>query len=222
MSAPRLYAHPFSSYCQKALIALYENDTPFELRLLAVGDDDAIAELKALWPLGKFPVLKDGERVVAEATAIIEHLGVHHPGRSRLIPDDPAAAVEVRMLDRIFDLYVSNQQQKFVIDSFREDGRRDPAGVEDARRTLLTAYAWLDQRLQGREWAVGEFSLADCAAAPALFYADWTVPIPDGHEALLAYRARLLERPSFARCVEEARPYRHFFPLSVPDRGGRD
>ncbi len=220
MSRPQLYAHPFSSYCQKALTALYENDTPFDLRLLAVGDDAAMAELEALWPLRKFPVLQDGERVVVEATAIIEHLAVHHPGPSRLIPDDPAAAVEVRMLDRVFDLYVSNAQQKFVIDSFREPGQRDPAGVEDARRTLMITYAWLDRRLQDREWAAGgDFSLADCAAGPALFYADWTVPIPDGHEALLAYRARLLQRPSFARCIEEARPYRPFFPLPVPERG---
>ena len=124
------------------------------------------------------------------------------------------------MLDRGFDLYVSNAQQKFVIDSFREQGQRDPAGVEDARRTLMTTYAWLDRRLQDREWAAGgDFSLADCAAGPALFYADWTVPIPDAHEALLAYRARLLQRPSFARCIEEARPYRPFFPLPVPERG---
>lgn len=220
MSAPRLYAHPFSSYCQKALIALYENDTPFELRLLAVGDDAMMAELKALWPLGKFPVLHDGDRVVPEATAIIEHLAVFHPGPVRLIPADPAQAAEVRLLDRIFDLYISNPQQKFVLDSFRGEGLRDPAGVEHARRTLTTTYAWLDRRLQGRTWAAGgDFSLADCAAGPALFYADWTVPIPDEHAALLAYRARLLERPSFARCVEEARPYRAFFPLPVPERG---
>lgn len=216
----KLYAHPFSSYCQKALTALYENATPFELRMLAVGDQAAFAELEALWPLRKFPVLKDGETVVVEATAIIEHLNAFHPGPTRLIPDDPALAVETRMLDRIFDLYVSNQQQKFVVDAFREAGQKDPAGVEDARRILTTTYAWLDRRMRDRTWAVGEtFTLADCAAAPALFYADWTVPIPDDHTALLAYRARLLERPAFARCVDEGRPYRPFFPLPVPERG---
>lgn len=216
---PILYAHPFSSYCQKALIALYENDTPFELRRLEVGDEAVMAELRSLWPLGKFPTLKDGETVVVEATAIIEHLAVHRPGPVRLIPDDPAAAVEARMMDRIFDNYVSNTQTKFVIDSIRPVGERDPAGVAEAGRTLDTIYAWLDQRMAGREWAVGDaFSLSDCAAAPALFYADWTRPIPDRFGALKAYRARLLKRPSFARCVEDARPYRPLFPLPVPDR----
>ena len=216
---PTLYAHPFSSYCQKALIALYENDTPFELRRLEVGDDAAMAELRALWPLGKFPTLKDGATVVVEATAIIEHLAVHHPGPIRLIPDDPGVAVEARMMDRIFDNYVANTQTKFVIDAIRPEGERDPAGVAEAGRTLDTIYAWLDQRMAGREWAVGDsFSLADCAAAPALFYADWTRPIPEKFAALKAYRARLLARPSFARCVEDARPYRPLFPLGAPDR----
>lgn len=216
---PTLYAHPFSSYCQKALMALYENDTDFELRRLEVGDTAAMDELRALWPLGKFPTLKDGETVVFEATAIIEHLAVHHPGPVRLIPDDPALAVEVRMMDRVFDNYVSNTQTKFVFDAIRPEAERDPYGVAEARRTLDAIYVWLDQRMRGRAWAVGDdFSLADCAAAPALFYADWTHPIPAKFEALKAYRARLLQRPSFARCVEDARPYRSLLPLPVPDR----
>ncbi|MNE07367.1 Stringent starvation protein A [compost metagenome] len=213
----KLYAHPFSSFCQKALIALYENETPFEFRLLE--GEAAFAELTALWPVRKFPVLQDGDRTVVEATAIIEHLAVHHPGPVRLIPDDPAAAVEVRMMDRVFDHYVSSSQQKLVADALRPEGDRDPYGVAEAKRMLDSAYAWLDERLAGREWATEHgFSLADCAAAPALFYADWSHPIEDRFKTLKAYRARLLARPSMARAVDEARPYRAYFPLGAPDR----
>lgn len=213
----KLYAHPFSSYCQKALIALYENGTPFEFRLLE--GDAAFAELTALWPVRKFPVLQDGDRTVVEATAIVEHLAVHRPGPVRLIPDDPVAAVEVRMMDRVFDHYVSTPQQKLVADALRPADDRDPYGVVEAKRMLDTSYAWLDQRLAGREWATDHgFSLADCAAAPALFYADWSHPIDDRFVTLKAYRARLLARPSMARAVDEARPYRAYFPLGAPDR----
>jgi glutathione S-transferase len=213
----KLYAHPFSYYCQKALISLYENDTPFAFRLLE--DEAAFAELAALWPVRKFPVLQDGERTVVEATAIIEHLAVHHPSPVRLIPDDPAAAVEVRMMDRVFDHYISSPQQKLVADALRPEGDRDPYGVAEAKRMLETAYAWLDERLAGREWATQHgFSLADCAAAPALFYADWSHPIEDRFATLKAYRVRLLARPSMARAVDEARPYRAYFPLGAPDR----
>lgn len=213
----KLYAHPFSSFCQKALIALYENDTPFAFRLLE--GKAAFAELTALWPLRKFPVLQDGDRTVVEATAIVEHLAVHHPGPVRLIPDDPAAAVEVRMMDRVFDHYVSSPQRKLVAGALRPEGDRDPYGVAEAKRMLETAYAWLDERLAGREWATDHgFSLADCAAAPALFYADWSHPIADRFATLKAYRARLLARPSMARAVDEARPYRSYFPLGAPDR----
>ncbi|MNY09435.1 stringent starvation protein A [compost metagenome] len=212
----KLYAHPFSSYCQKALVALYENDTPFEVRLLE--GEAAFAELAALWPVRKFPVLQDGDRTVVEATAIIEHLAVHHPGPVRLIPDDPAA-VEVRMMDRVFDHYVSTPQQKLVADALRPEGVRDPYGVTEAKRMLDTAYAWLDERLTGREWATDHgFSMADCAAAPALFYADWSHPIDDRLATLKAYRARLLARPSMARAVDEARRYRAYFPLGAPVR----
>lgn len=217
MSGLRLHAHPFSSYCQKALIALYENDTPFEFRLLA--DETSMVTLAGLWPPRRFPVLEDGERVVVEATAIIEHLAVHHPGPVRLIPEDPAAAVEVRMMDRVFDNYVATPQQKIVFDAMRPAADRDPFGTAEARTMLDTIYPWLDARMTGREWAAGsDFSLADCSAAPMLFYADWTQPIPDGLTHLKAYRARLLARPSFARCVDEARPYRSYFPLGAPDR----
>lgn len=212
----KLYAQPFSSYCQKSLIALYENDTPFAFRLLE--GEGAFAELTALWPIRKFPVLRDGDRTVVEAAAIIEHLAVHHPGPVRMIPDDPAAAVEVRMMDRVFDHYVSTPQQKLVAEALRPEGDRDPYGVAEAKRMLDTAYAWLDERMAGREWATEHgFSLADCAAAPALFYA-WSHPIEDRCATLKAYRARLLARPSMARAVDEARPYRAYFPLGSPDR----
>lgn len=212
-----LFAHPFSSYCQKALIALYENDTPFTYRMLE--DEGVGEEFAALWPLKRFPILRDDGRVVLETSIIIEHLHVRHPGPVKLIPDDPDLAVEVRMLDRIFDNYVMTPQGKFVFDSLRPEDRRDPHGVEEARQMLDGAYAWLDQRMEGRTWAVGEtFTMADCAAAPSLFYADWTYPIPERHRHLKAYRARLLERPSVARAVDEGRPFRHYFPLGAPDR----
>lgn len=212
-----LFAHPFSSYCQKALIAFYENDTPFTLRM--VEDPKVAEELAALWPMKRFPILREGGRVVLEATIIIEYLQRHHPGPVKLIPDDPDLALEVRMLDRFFDNYVMTPQGKFVFDAIRPAEDRDPYGVEEARRMLETSYTWLDQRMAGRTWAVGDsFSMADCAAAPSLFYADWTHPIPEALGHLKAYRARLLSRPSFARAVDEARPYRHYFPLGAPDR----
>lgn len=172
----KLYAHPFSSYCQKALTALYENGTPFELRLLAHDDPQVMAEFAALWPIKRFPVLVDGSRTVTEASIIIEYLGLYHPGPVPLLP-------------------------------------------ADARNMLDTAYGWLDKVMAGREWAAGDtFSLADCGAGPFLFYADWTHRISPAFEHVLAYRKRLLARPSFARAVDEARPYRPLFPLGAPDR----
>jgi glutathione S-transferase len=215
----RLYAHPFSSYCQKALIALYENGTPFEFRMLGPDNPQAAAELEALWPLKRFPVLVDDGRTVLEASVIIEHLGLHHPGPTPLVPHDPRDALEVRMLDRFFDNYVSSPMQKIVGDSIRAPASRDAHGVVEARSMLDTAYRWLDERMARREWAVGDaFSLADCAAAPALFYADWTHRIGQSFANVHAYRRRLLARPSFARAVDEARPYRSLFPLGAPDR----
>lgn len=212
-----LFAHPFSSYCQKALIAFYENDIPFTYRMME--DPGAGETLESLWPMKKFPILRDDDRVILEASIIIEHLHVRHPGPVRLIPDDADRAVEVRMLDRFFDNYVMTPQGKFVVDALRPPESRDSYGVEEARKMLDTSYAWLDQRMKDRTWAVGEtFSLADCAAAPSLFYADWTHRIPDRYEHLTAYRIRLLERPSFARAIDEARRFRHYFPLGAPDR----
>jgi glutathione S-transferase len=213
----KLYAHPFSSYCQKVLIALYENELSFEFRML--GDEPANAELASLWPIKRFPVLVDGERTVVEASIIIEHLGLYHPGSVTLVPGDPRAALDVRMMDRFFDNYVMTPMQKIVADRMRSETDRDSHGVIEARRMLDTAYAWLDYTMAGREWAADhDFSMADCAAAPSLFYADWAHPIGAEYANVHAYRRRLLARPSFARAVDEARPYRSFFPLGAPDR----
>ncbi len=215
----KLYAHPFSSYCQKVLIALYENGTPFEYRLLSLEDAQVAAEHAALWPLKRMPVLVDAGRTVVESSIIIEYLGLRYPGPVRLIPADANAALDVRMMDRFFDNYVMTPMQKIVLDSLRPEGRRDPQGVADARTMLETAYRWLDEKLAGRKWAAGDgLSLADCAAAPSLFYADWAHPIGAEFENVRGFRQRLLARPSFARAVDEARPYRRFFPLGAPDR----
>lgn len=214
----RLYAHPFSSYSQKVLIALYENSTAFEFKLLEPGSG-ALEDWSQRWPIRRFPMLVDGERQIVEASSIIEYLHLRQPGPVQLIPDDPDQAVQVRMLDRIFDNYISNTQQALVNDALRTQDTRDPLTVTQARQQLDTAYAWLDQYLHRREWAVADsFSLADCAAAPALFYADWSHRIAPGLRNLLGYRQRLLQRPSFARAVDEARPYRPLFPLGAPDR----
>lgn len=211
-----LYAHPFSSYCQKVLVALWENEIPFTYRHL----DEAGAwdEMAAAWPIGKFPVLVDGGRAVAESSIIIEHLEIHHPGPIRLLPVDPAAALEVRFMDRVFDQYVMSVMQGAVFAVLR-GGRERGEAVAEVAPALDTAYAWLETRLAGRTWAAGEaFTLADCAAAPSLFYADWVHEIGPQFHLLRAYRSRLLARPSFARAVEAARPYRPLFPLGAPDR----
>jgi glutathione S-transferase len=214
---PTLYAHPFSSYCQKVLVALYENATPFALRML--GEAEADAEHAALWPLKRMPVLVDDGRTVLESSIIVEHLGLHHPGPVRLLPEDPREALGVRLMDRFFDNYVQTPMQKIVFDSFRTPESRDCPGVADARAMLETAYRWLDGKMAGRQWAAGDvFSLADCGAGPALFYADWTHEIAGAFANVRAYRGRLLARPSFARAVDEARPYRPLFPLGAPDR----
>jgi glutathione S-transferase len=215
----QLYAHPFSSYCQKVLIALYENGIPFESRMLSPDHADALAEHAALWPLKRMPLLVDAGRTVMESSLIIEYLDTHHRGRVRWIPQDPDAALEVRMMDRFFDNYVMTPMQRIVFDYIRAPAQRDAAGVADARTLLDTAYQWLDATLAGREWAAGgAFSLADCAAAPSLFYADWVHPIAPALAKVRAYRSRLLARPAFARAVDEARPYRKLFPPGAPDR----
>ncbi|MEO8921631.1 MAG: glutathione S-transferase family protein [Caldimonas sp.] len=215
----QLFSHPFSSYCQKALIAFYENETHFTVRTLSSDDAATGAEFASRWSVKRFPILLDGNRTILEATTIIEYLEVNHPGRVRLIPQDPQAAIDVRMMDRVFDNYISTPVQKMVFDALRAPETRDAQGVTEARAMLDTTYAWLDGAMADREWAAaGAFSLADCAAAPALFYADWTHPIAPRFSNLRAYRARLLARPSFARAVDEARPFRSFFPLGAPDR----
>lgn len=212
-----LYAHPFSSYCQKVLVALYENDLPFEYRSLE--NPSAMAELKARWPFGRFPVLVDDGRTVVESTIIIEHLMLEHGGRTRWLPDEPRQALEVRFLDRLFDNDVMTAMQKPVFAALKQDKPRTDEALTEARRALELAYGWLEQRLQGRTWAAGEtLSLADCAAAPSLFYADWVHPIAGAYPTLRAYRSRLLAWPSFARAVDEARPFRSYFPLGAPDR----
>jgi len=212
-----LYAHPFSSYCKKVLIALWENDIPFTYRHLE--DPGAAEERAALWPLGRFPVLVDEGGTIVESTIIIEHLDLHYPGRVRWLPKDPDAALEVRFMDRFFDHYVMTAMQGPVFEALRTDGGRMEAVMAEAKKALETAYAWLEGKLAGRTHAAGEtLSMADCAAAPSLFYADWVHQIGPQFPVLRAYRSRLLEWPSFRRAVEEGRPYRHYFPLGAPDR----
>lgn len=212
----KLYAHPFSSYSQKVLIALYENGTPFEYRNLE--DAGASAELESLWPLKRFPVLLHDGHTVLESSTIIEYLQLQFPGRVRLIPKGDAG-LRVRMLDRIFDHYVMTPMQTIVLDALRPEKVRDPYGVTAARAVLDRIYVWLDQHLPADAWVTGEeFTLADCAAAPSLFYADWAHRIPADQANLRACRARLLARPSVARAVDEARTYRPHFPLGAPDR----
>lgn len=216
---PMLYAHPFSSYCQKVLIALYENDTAFTVRTLGPEDPEAFTELTALWPLKRFPVLVDDGKTIFEATTIIEHLTVRHPGPAPMIPREPAAAVEVRMLDRFFDNYVMTPMTTIVFNERRPEKDRDPYGTDEARAMLDASYGWLDGVMADREWAAGgTFGLADCAAGPSLFYADWVHEIGAAFANVRAYRSRLLARPSFARAIDEARPYRAMFPLGAPDR----
>ncbi|HEY8126960.1 MAG TPA: glutathione S-transferase family protein [Methylocystis sp.] len=213
----KLYGHPFSSYTQKALIALYENDTAFQF--CSLEDKHAQAEWAALWPIKRFPLLLDDDRRIMEASVIVEYLDLRHPGETTLVPRDAHAAIGVRFMDRFFDNYIMTPMQRIVFDRLRKDEDRDPFGVAEARRALDTAYAWLDEKMTGREWAAGEdFSLADCAAAPSLFYADWTHPIDGELVNVKDYRRRLLARASFARAVDEARPYRAYFPLGAPDR----
>jgi glutathione S-transferase len=212
-----LYAHPLSSYCWKVLIALYENGTPFQYRML--DNPTAFADLEALWPLKKFPVLEDGNAVTIESSVIIEYLMHKYPGPTRLIPGEFDAALMVRFMDRFFDNYIMTPVSKLVADVMRADGEHDAKGVAEAKMLLDSAYEWLDKQVARQTWAAGpHFTMGDCAAAPALFYADWAHPIGDRFPGVRAYRARLLARPSVARTVDEARPYRKFFPLGAPDR----
>jgi glutathione S-transferase len=214
-----LYGHPFSSYSQKALIALYENATPFEFKVLGPSTPENFEALKKLWPIAKFPVLEDEGVAIFEATTIIEHLAIHHAGLVQLIPADPKLTLDVRMMDRIFDNYVMTPMNWIVQDARRPPEGRGAQSVTQGRALLDTTYRWLNERMAGRVWVSGEtFSMANCAAAPSLFYPDWAHPISDEFSELRAYRNRLLARPSFARAVGEARPYRQYFPLGAPDR----
>jgi glutathione S-transferase len=210
-----LWSHPFSSFCQKALVALYETGLPFEARLVDFGDPASAAAFRAVWPIAKIPVLADEERgvVLPEATIAIEYLDRLAPDAG-LIPGDPDAALQVRLLDRIFDHYVQHPMQKIVGDRLRPADGDDPVGVAQARAQLQTAYRWLESELaDGRLWAAGaSFTLADCAAAPALYYADRVEPLRAGFPRLAAYYDRLAARPSFARALREAEPYAAFFP----------
>jgi glutathione S-transferase len=214
-----LYGHPFSSYTQKVLISLYENGTPFEPRNIGPDSPQHSAEWLRRWPLRKFPLLVDGERNIVETSIIIEYLQLKYPGPVRLLPADPMAALDVRFLDRFFDLHVMNAMQLAVEGALTGDAVKRRDGLSLAVSKLELAYAWLEGHLAGRTWAAGaDFTLADCAAAPSLFYADWTHRIGETFPRLRAYRARLLARPSFARAVDEARSYRPLFPLGAPDR----
>ena len=214
----QLYGHPFASFVWKALIALHERGVPFELLMVDPDHPENGEAIARLAPTGQFPVLVDGDRVVIGSSAVVEYLDLHCGEAPPMVPADPRAALEARQMDRIFDDYVEVPMQKIVLDAIRPEAARDAWGVAEARATLDKSYAWLDRRMTGREWAAGGFGLADCAAAPALFYSDWVHPIPEGHAALRAYRARLLARPSVARVVDDARPWRHLFPLGAPDR----
>jgi len=210
-----LYMHPLASFCQKVLIALYENATPFVPEIVDLGDPGQLAQLRSIWPIGRFPVLRDQQRArtVPESSIIIEYLALHHPGPVALLPADPDAARETRLRDRFFDLYVHEPMQKIVTDKLRPDGRRDAFGVERARAMLLTSYAMIDADMAARRWATGDdFSMADCAAAPALFYARLVQPFGDTQRNLAAYFDRLAARPSFERVTREAQPYFANFP----------
>jgi glutathione S-transferase len=211
-----LYAHPFAAYCWKVLIALYENATPFAYRVIE--DAAGWGELEALWPIKKFPLLRDGETTIVESSVIVEYLMLHHPGNAPMIPASANAALQVRFMDRFFDHYVMTPMQTLVSDRMRAEKERDAKGVADARKKLDVAYAWLEQRVTPEAWLCGGFSLAECSAAPALFYADWVHPLGDRFPGVCAYRRRVLSRSSVARVVDEARPYRKLFPQGAPDQ----
>jgi glutathione S-transferase len=211
----KLYYHPLSSFCWKALIALYENDTPFTPVTVDLGNPVEREMLLKLWPIGKFPVLQDeaSGRVIPETSIIIEYLDDHYPGRIRFIPEDADLARQTRLRDRFYDLYVHLPMQKVVGDRLRPAGSKDPYGVDEAKARISSCYGMIDKEVATRTWAMGEaFTLADCAAAPALFYGNKVLPFADTHKNLAAYFQRLLARPSFARVVKEAAPYFAMFP----------
>jgi glutathione S-transferase len=210
-----LHFHPLSSFCWKVLIALYENDTPFTPNPVNLGDEAERAALLKLWPIGKFPVLRDDatDRTIPETSIIIEYLDNQYPGRTKFIPADPKQALQTRLRDRFYDLYVHLPMQKVVGDRLRPPASRDPFGVEEAKARIQSCYGMIDKELAGRTWAMGEdFGIADCAAAPALFYASKVSPFGGAHRNAAAYLDRLQARPSFARVIKEAEPYFAMFP----------
>lgn len=219
--ALELFAHPFSSYCMKVLIPLWADETPFVYRHIEDGHPDEPSNagtLRLHSPFGQFPLLLDDDRAIFESTPIIDYLALHHSGPNRWIPDSDDG-LRTRFLDRFFDLHVMTNMQKPVGDALRPEDQRDPFGVAKARSDLGKAYDWLEANLDHGPWAIGDtFTLADCAAGPALFYADWVEEIGQSRPRLAAYRARLLAHPVVARAVDAGRPYRAYFPLGAPDR----
>ena len=210
-----LHFHPLSSFCQKVLVALYENDTPFKPQIVDLANAAQRAAFLEIWPIGRFPVLHDekGDRTIPESNIIIEYLTQHYPGKTKLIPADPDLARQTRFRDRFFDLYVNVPMQKIVTDRLRPPGKNDPEGVEQARTLLKTALDMIESDVGKRTWAMGDaFSMADCAAAPALAYANAVMPFAETHKGAAAYLDRLTKRPSFARALKEAEPYRKMFP----------
>jgi glutathione S-transferase len=211
----KLYFHPLSSFCQKALTALYENGTPFEPVIVDLFNEASAAAFKKIWPIGKFPVLRDEarDRTVPESSIIIEYLAQHYPGKTQLVPADAELARQMRLRDRFFDLYVNVPMQKVVTDKLRPAGKNDPYGVEQAKTLLQTSLGMIDQDMATKSWVMGDvFTMADCAAAPSLFYANMLMPFAATHKNAARYLGRLMERPSFARAVEEAQPYLKLMP----------
>lgn len=206
----KLYFHPLASFCHKVLIALYENEVTFQSELVDLSDARSRAAFLEVWPIGKFPVLRDDDRglTLPESTIIIEHLARHYPGKVALLPEDPDLALQVRLRDRFYDWYVDVPMAKIVTDRLRPTGSNDHLGVAQAREGLLTAYAIIEQEMKSNTWAVGgQFTMADCAAAPALFFANKVLPFGDAHPNVAQYLERLMSRPSFARVLREAEPY---------------
>jgi glutathione S-transferase len=215
-----LYFHPLSSYCQKALIALYENDTPFRPHLIDLWNEASRAELARLWPIAKFPVLRDHakDRTVPEASIIIEYLAENYPGRTPLVPPESAPARQTRLRDRFYDLYVNDMVGKIIGDRLRPQGKSDSHGVAEAKARLACALGMVEQEMAGKTWAMGDaFGMADCAAAPGLFYANLLMPLAAAHKNAAKYLDRLLARASVARVVEEAEPYRGLLPKETTD-----
>ncbi len=211
-----LYGHPFSSYTWKALIPLYANDIPFEFRVVGPDHPEHAAVVESAGPQGKFPVLDDDGRLIFEATSIVEHIAVCHDAYD-LLPDDRHAALQLRMIDRVFDNYVMNVMQVVVDEYLRDANNPDLVRCEEARTRLTRTYRWLEQWLATYP-ANDRITLIECAAAPSLFYADWVHPIADEFPRLRAFRKHLLALPAVKRCVDDARPYRDWFPLGNPGR----